>query len=327
MKRPRVYVTRKLPQEALSMIDSECEMKINPNDRVLQRPELEDNIKGIEGLLCLITDEIDAGLLDLNPSLRMIANYGVGFNNIDVEACTQRKIPVSNTPGVLTESTADLTWALLMACARRVVEGDRLLRDGKFEGWGPMFLLGTDVYGKTLGIIGLGRIGRAVIRRAVGFNMKVIYHSRSRLSQEEELKLGVEYKDFDSILQEADYVSLHVPLTSSTKHLISVRELKMMKKTAFLINTTRGPVVDEKALVEALKTREIAGAGLDVFEDEPRLADGLSQLDNVVITPHTASATTETRTKMAVMAATNLLAGLKGETIPNLVNPLSLKNQ
>lgn len=325
MKRSKVYVTRGLPQKALDMIAAECEMQVNPYDRVMTRQELEEAIKEVDGMLCLLTDYIDASLLDLNPNLKVLANYAVGFNNIDVAACTERRIAVSNTPGVLTETSADLAWALIMAVARRIVEADRFTREGKFDGWGPMMFLGGDVYGKTLGVVGMGRIGQGVVRRAKGFDMKVIYYNTNRKSKAEENALGVEYRELESLLQEADFVSLHVPLIPETVHLIGERELKMMKNTAYLINTARGPVVDEKALVRALREGEIAGAGLDVFEQEPKLEEGLASLDNVVILPHIASASTDTRTKMAMMAAENLLAGLKGEKMPNIINPDVLK--
>jgi glyoxylate reductase len=314
--KPVIYVTRKLPQKALDMISAECKMKVNPDDRVMTRKELEEAIKGIDGLLCLLTDRIDADLLDLNPELKVIANYAVGFNNIDVKACKKRDILVSNTPGVLTETTADLAWSLLMATARRVVEADQYTRAGKYKGWGPMLLLGGDIYGKTLGIIGMGRIGQAVAKRARGFDMKVIYYDNFRPEEEDQ---GMEYREFDSLLQDADFVSIHVPLIAETKHMIGEREFKLMKDTAYLINTARGPIVDEKALIEALKNKEIAGAGLDVYENEPELTPGLAELKNVVLTPHIASASIDTRTKMAVIAAQNLLAGLKGEEMPNLI--------
>jgi glyoxylate reductase len=321
MKKPKVYITRELPKKALDMISAECEMEVNPHDRVLTREELERAVQGIDGLLCLLTDRIDAELLDFNPDLKVIANYAVGFNNIDVKACTERGIPVSNTPGVLTDTTADFAWTLLMATARRLVEADRFTRAGKYEGWGPMMFLGGDIYGQTLGVIGMGRIGQAFAKRACGFDMKVIYYDAFHLTPEKEKELNIEYRELDDLLKEADFVSIHVPLIPETRHLIGERELKMMKETAYLINTARGPIIDEKALVEALKNKEIAGAGLDVYENEPELAPGLVELENVILAPHIASASIETRTKMAVMAAENLLAGLKGETMPNIVNP------
>ncbi|MFP4661735.1 MAG: 2-hydroxyacid dehydrogenase [Halanaerobiales bacterium] len=324
MSRPKVYVSRKLPQKALDMISAECNMEVNPHDRILTREELEEAIEGIDGLLCLLTDTIDADLLDLNPDLMVIANYAVGYNNIDLDACTERGIPVSNTPGVLTDTTADFAWTLLMATARRVVEADRFVRAGKYEGWGPMMFLGGDVHGKTLGVIGMGRIGKAFASRAKGFNMRVVYYDAFRLSPEEEKELGIEYLELDELLSLSDFVSIHVPLIPETKHLIGQSELELMKKTAYLINTSRGPIVDEKALVMALIEGEIAGAGLDVYENEPELMPGLVELDNVILAPHIASASIETRTKMGTMAAENLLAGLKGNKMPNLLNPDAL---
>ena len=325
MSQAKVYVTRKLPASALDRIAEKHRLEVNPHDRVLTRAELEEAIQGIDGLLCLLTDTIDEKLLELNPDLKVIANYAVGYNNIDVQACTHRGIPVTNTPGVLDETTADFAWALLMAAARRVVEADRFTRAGKFQGWGPMLMLGEDVHGRTLGIIGLGRIGQEVARRASGFDMKVLYHSRTRKSKEQEERLGVEYRGLQELLQKSDFVSLHVPLTSETRRLISTRELKLMKETAYLINTSRGPVVDEEALVQALRSREIAGAGLDVFEKEPEVSPGLKELNNVVLAPHIASSSRSTRTRMAEMAVENLLAGLEGREMPNLINPEALE--
>lgn len=325
MGKYKVYVTRRLPQKALDMISTECDMQVNPHDRVLTREELENAVKGIDGLLCLLTDSIDAELLDINPDLNVIANYAVGYNNIDVKACTMRGISVSNTPGVLTDTTADFAWTLLMATARRVVEADKFTRAGKYKGWGPMMFLGGDIYGKTLGVIGMGRIGQAFVKRACGFNMKIIYYDAFRKSEREERELGIEYRPLEELLKEADFVSIHVPLIPETKHLISKEEFKIMKNTAYLINTARGPIVDERALVKGLKDGEIAGAGIDVYEDEPEMAPGLAELDNVIIAPHIASASIETRTKMAIMAAENLLAGLNGKNMPNLVNPEALK--
>lgn len=228
---------------------------------------------------------------------------------------------MTNTPGVLTETTADLAWALLMATARRIVEADGFMRRCDYKGWGPMLLLGGDVYGKTLGLVGMGRIGCAMARRAIGFNMRVLYYDVNRLSEDEERDLNLEHADFDEVLKESDFVSLHVPLVPSTKHLIGARELSLMKPTSYLINTSRGPVVDEKALVEALRSRRIAGAGLDVYENEPMMAPGLAQLDNAVLLPHIASASVDTRTKMGTMAVSNLIAGLAGKLPPNCVNP------
>lgn len=318
--RPKVFVTRRIPEPGLDMLREKCDIEVNPEDRVLTRAEIIEGIKGKDGLLCLLTDTIDGEIMDVNPKLKVISNYAVGFNNIDIPAATKRGIPVTNTPGVLTDTTADFAWALLMATARRVVEGDKFTRAGKYKGWGPMLLLGCDVYGKTLGIVGLGRIGQAVAKRARGFDMRVVYFDEYRLAEEKEKELGVEYLPFEEVLKVADFISIHVPLMESTHHLFGAPQFEQMKRNAIFINTSRGPVVDEKALVEALKSGKIAGAGLDVYEEEPLLAPGLADLDNVVLAPHIASATVETRTKMATMAATNLLAALEGRVPPNIVN-------
>lgn len=315
-----VLITCKLPQTVGDCIEKEHHVQINDQDRPMERNRLLQSVKDKEGLLCTITDQIDRELLDKAPHLRMIANYGVGYNNIDLKAATAKGIPVSNTPGVLTDATADITLALILATARRVVEGDKRNREGKFKFWAPLHFLGREVSGKTLGIIGLGRIGKAVVRRARGFEMRVLYHNRHPMEASEEKELGAEYVDLKRLLSEADFVSLHVPLTDQTHHLIGPRELELMKPSAYLINASRGPVVDEKALVEALKNGNIAGAGLDVYEEEPDLAPGLIDLDNVTLLPHVGSATLETRTKMAQLAADNLLAGLRGEIPPNCLN-------
>jgi glyoxylate reductase len=318
----KVFVTREIPAPGLDLLRQECEVEVNPHDRALTRKELLLGMRGKDGLLCLLTDTIDAAVMDAGlPTLKGLANYAVGFNNIAVAEATRRGLPVSNTPGVLTETTADLAWTLLMATARRIVEADRFTREGKFQGWAPLLFLGQDVHGKTLGLIGFGRIGEAMARRARGFDLKVLYYDARRRPADEERRLGVEYRSLPELLALSDFVSLHVNLDETTRHLIGAPELARMKPTAILINTARGPVLDEKALVEALQRGTIRGAGLDVFEEEPALASGLAELENVVIVPHIASASVETRTKMAVMAAENLLAMLKGEPVPNLVNP------
>ena len=320
MSKPKVFVTQNIPQAGLDLLMMECDVFVNKEDRVLSKGEIIERLKGMDGMVCLLTDAIDGEIMDAEPNLKVISNYAVGFDNIDVEAATERGIPVTNTPGVLTETTADFAWALLMAIARRVVEADKFTREGKFKGWRPQLLLGSDVYGKTIGIVGMGRIGQAMARRARGFGMNILYYDEYRPDPAVEKELGATYVPFDELLQKADYVSIHVPLMESTHHLIGERELKLMKKTAYLINSARGPIVDEKALVKALQEKEIAGAGLDVFEDEPELAPGLAELDNVVIAPHIASATIETRSKMATEAAEGCLSVLKGERPVNLVN-------
>ena len=317
----KILVTRNLPDKAMKLLYETYDVELNPWDRVMTEDELIEGIRDKQGLLCLLTDNISAEIMDEAKNLKVISNYAVGFNNIDVKAATERGIPVTNTPGVLTETTADLAWALLMATARRAVEADAFMRKGAYKGWGPMLFLGGDVYGKTLGLIGMGRIGSAVARRAVGFNMRILYYDMNRLPEDEEKVLNLEYADFDEILRSSDFVSLHVPLVPSTKHLIGTRELSLMKPTSYLVNTSRGPVVDEKALVEALRSKKIAGAGLDVYENEPEMAPGLAQLESVVLLPHIASASVDTRTKMGTIAACNLMTGLAGELPANCVNP------
>ncbi len=316
----KVLVSGRLPEAVIRSIAAEHDVDANPHDYPMERSEILSRVSDKQGFLCMITDSVDAELLDHAPQLKMIANYGVGYNNIDLAAATDRGIPVSNTPDVLTDATADTALALMLACARRVIEGDRRTRQGRFKHWAPLHFLGTEVSGKTLGIVGLGRIGRAVCRRAAGFGMRVLYHNRRRLPPEEESQLGVVHAGLESLLAGADFVSLHVPLTPHTRHLIGADELRRMKSTAYLINTARGPVVDERALVRALQEGRIAGAGLDVYENEPELAPGLAELENTVLLPHVGSATIETRTRMAELAAENLLAGLRGERPPNCLN-------
>lgn len=282
-----------------------------------------EKVRGIDGLLSILTDKIDAEIMDASPGLKVISNLAVGFDNIDVPAATGRGILVGNTPGVLTETTADFAFTLLMAAARRVVEGDKYTRRGDWKTWGPMILLGYDIHHATLGIIGSGRIGMEMAKRARGFDMKVLYHDVVRRKPEEEAALGLEYvPNLEELLSRADFVTVHVPLTPDTRHMISTREFAAMKPTAVLVNSARGPVVDPKALYEALKSGQIFAAGLDVTDPEPiPMDDPLLTLDNIVIAPHIASGSVATRTKMANMAAANLLAGLKGELPPNCVNP------
>lgn len=319
--KPKIYVTRMLPEAGLDLLAEEYDVEVNPNDRVATREELLAGIQGKDALLALLTDTIDARLMDAEPRLKVISNYAVGFNNIDVAAATERGIVVTNTPGVLTETTADLAFALLTACARRIVEADKFMRAGKYEGWGPMLFLGRDIHGKTLGLVGFGRIGRAMAQRGRGFGMKILYNDAVRASQELERAYNAEYRELPDLLRESDFVSLHVPLLESTHHLISDAQFEVMKTTAIVINTSRGPVVDEKALVRALKAGLISGAGLDVFEWEPQFEPDLERLANVIMVPHIASASVETRTKMATMAAENACAVMRGEMPPNIVNP------
>lgn len=323
----KVLVTARMPAEVLSLIEREHQVEGYDQDIPMDRQRLLRSIADKEGVLCTITDRLDAEVLEHAPALKVIANYGVGFEHIEVEAATHRGIPVTNTPGVLTDATADLAFALILATARRLVEGDKRVRAGKFTYWAPMPFLGRGVSGKTLGLVGLGRIGQAMAKRARGFDMRVIYYSRTPLEPVAEQALRVSYAPLQTLLREADFVSLHVPLTPETRHLISAPELALMKSSAFLINTARGPVVDEAALVTALRRGQIQGAGLDVYEREPELSPGLADLENAILLPHVGSATIETRTQMAQMAAENLLAGLRGDRPPNCLNWAAIKGK
>jgi glyoxylate reductase len=315
----KIFVTRKIPEQGLNLLSKEFDVEINPEDRVLTKKEIIQGLKGKDGLLCLLTDQIDREVIESEPKLKMIASYAVGYNNIDIQAATQKGIPVSNTPDVLTETTAEMAWALLFSVARRIVEGDRFTRKGNFKGWAPLLMLGQDVNNKTLGIIGTGRIGAAFALKSKGFNMQVLYVD-DRKNELLEKALHAQKVMLPELLKKADFISIHVPLVESTHHLIGEKELQMMKKNAILINTSRGPVVDEQALANALYKGLIFGAGLDVYEHEPEIYKDLLNLENVVLQPHSASATYETRTKMAIMAAENLIAGLKGKFPPNCVN-------
>jgi len=315
----KIFITRRLPEEGLKMLD-EHEVEIFEGDAPPSKQEIIEGTRGKDALICLLTDKIDSEVMNASSNLKIIANYAAGYDNIDIDEATKRGIFVTNTPGVLTETVADLAWALILAAARRIVEGDKFMRGGKFKGWAPMLLLGSDVYGKTLGIVGAGRIGQAVAKRAKGFNMRILYYSRKR-KENFEKECNAEYVDLETLLREADFVSLHTPLTPETYHMIGEKELKMMKSSAYLINTGRGKCVDEKALVKALKEGWIRGAALDVFENEPEIESELKELENVVLTPHIGSASYETRSRMAVMVAENVLAALKGEIPPNCINP------
>lgn len=326
MAGPKVFITRKIAQEALDMIDQATEMEVWPEELPPPHDVLVKKAADVEGLLTLLTDRIDSALMDAAPDLKVISNLAVGHDNIDVAEATKRGIVVGNTPGVLTETTADLAFALLMAAARRLVEADSYTRKGLWKTWGPGILLGQDIHNATLGIVGLGRIGAEVARRARGFNMKVLYHDTRRLSRRKERLLGVEFVlGLPELLSASDFVTLHVPLTPQTRHMISTIEFAIMKPTAVLINTSRGSVVNQKALYEALKSRQIFAAGLDVTEVEPIPPDDpLLTLDNLIILPHIGSASVATRKNMALMAAENLLAGLRGEVPPDCVNPEAL---
>lgn len=325
LMKPRVYVTRILPKPAMDRINSHCDAKTWEGELPPPRDVLLENSANVEGLLSLLTDKIDAELMDKAPKLKVVSNCAVGFDNVDIAAATKRGIIVGNTPGILTETTADFAFTLLMSAARRLVEGDKMVRAGKWKTWGPMTLLGQDINGSTLGIIGLGRIGAAMARRAKGFGMKLMYYDVIR-QPEIEKEFGIEFVDINKIFAESDFITLHTNLTPETHHLIGPEQLKKMKKNCILINSSRGPIIDNMALSEALRNGTIAYAALDVTDPEPIPSDHpLIKLDNVIIAPHIASATVATRTKMALMAADNLIAGLKGEMPPNPVNPEALK--
>ena len=321
---PKVYITRKISEAGIKILkDKSYEVEVNPKDKVLSKKELIKALKGknYDAVLCLLTDKIDADVFEAaGQNAKIFANMAVGFDNIDLEAAKERNIMLANTPEVLTETVAEHTFTLMLALAHRIPEADRFTRAGRFKGWAPMLFLGADLSKKTLGIVGLGRIGSRVAYHAVkGFEMKVLYYDIKQ-NQEFEQEFGAIYKsDLDDLLGEADFVSLHVPLLESTRHLINEARLKIMKPTAYLINTSRGAVIDEKALTMALKNKIIRGAALDVFENEPKLTPGLTKLDNVILTPHIASATEETRSKMAELASQNIIEALEGRIPPNLV--------
>lgn len=321
MAKPKAFATRALFPAARAILDAHFDADYWTQPGGIPRPELLKRVADCEALVCVITERVDEELLAAAPKLRIVATVSVGYDHIDVPACTRRGVVVTNTPGVLDDTTADLSWALLMSVARRVVEGDTWVRSGTWNGWDLDQLVGGDIHGKTLGIIGFGRIGQRMARRALGFDMRVLYASRKRASAEVEKELRAEFVDMNRLLAESDFVSLHVPLLPDTRHLINAASFAKMKRTAYLINTTRGPVVDEAALVDALKSGQIAGAGLDVYEHEPKVHPGLLPLKNVVLTPHIGSASVETRTKMAVMAAENVAALFSGRRPPNALNP------
>ncbi len=321
--RPRAFVSRIIPDEGLALVREACDMDLWDGDLPPPRDELLRRVAGVDGALTLLTDKVDDEFLDAaGPQLRVVSNYAVGFDSIDVAACARRGIPVGNTPGVLTDTTADLAWTLLMAAARRVAEGDRYVRDGRWKTWGPLLLLGPDVHGATIGIVGFGRIGQAVARRAAGFGMRILYHDVNELPAAVTDPLGAVYTPLDELLAASDYVSLHVNLTPDTRHLINVRTLGLMRRTAVLVNTSRGPVVDQAALADALEQDVIFAAALDVTDPEPiPMDDRLVGRDDCLIVPHIASASRATRAKMAQMAAANLIAGVRGEALPTEVPP------
>lgn len=310
--RPQVLVTRALPGDVLQPLQAIADVDVHTENRELDKQELIARIRGKQAVISMLVNPMDSEVMDAAPELRIIANYAVGYNNIDVGEATRRGIAVSNTPDVLTDATADMAWALLLGIARRIPEGDRYMREGRFQGWYPTLLLGGNVTGRTLGIIGMGRIGQAVAERAAGFKMKVLYHNRSRLPEAIERQLNAEYAPLEELLSRADFVSLHAPYQPGSPYTIGAEQLQKMKQSAYLINTSRGPLVDERALVAALAGKVIAGAALDVFEHEPAMAPGLSELANVVLAPHLGSATIDTRLAMGEMAVSNVIAVLQG---------------
>jgi len=311
MAKYNVYVTRLIPVEGLTLLRETCNVEINPEDRPLTREELLRNVKGRDGVITLLTDRIDGEVMDAAKGIKGFANYAVGFDNLDLKAATERKIPLSNTPGVLTLATAEMAWALLFAVARRLIESEKVMRSGAWQGWGPLQFIGGDVTGKTLGIVGAGRIGTAMALMSKGFAMKVLYADEVA-NPALEKELGARKVPFEELLRESDFVSVHVPLMPSTRHLFNAKTLALMKPTATLVNIARGGIVDDAALAQALRERRIAAAGLDVFEGEPQVHPGLLEVPNVVLTPHIASATVGTRLAMANLAADNLIAFFDG---------------
>jgi glyoxylate reductase len=326
MPRARVFATRPLFPAAQEILKAECDVEFWTQPERISKEELLRRVKDKDGLVCLLTEKVNDELLRAAPKLKIAANVAVGFDNIDVPACTKRGVVATNTPGVLDETTADFAWTLMMAVARRIGEGEALARSGAWKGWDLDQLVGTDVWGKTLGVVGFGRIGRAMARRAVGFQMKVLYTDAVQAPADVEAELKAEYRDLNALLAEADFVSVHVPLTGDTRGLFDVSRLSKMKPTAFLINTSRGPVVDEAALVYSLESGKLAGAALDVYEQEPFIHSGLKR-PNVVLAPHIASASLETRTKMAVIAAENVVAFFKGKRPGSMLNAEAWKRQ
>jgi len=324
MAKPKVFATHQLFDEARQILDAACDVEYWTKDERPPREEVLRRVKDKEGLVCLLTEKVNDELLRVAPKLRIAANVAVGYDNIDVDTCTKRGVVATNTPGVLDETTADFAWTLMMAVARRLSEGEQLARSGNWKGWNLDQLVGADIWGKTLGLVGFGRIGRAVARRALGFHMKVIYTDAVKAPEELEKSLNAQFRDMNAVLAESDFISLHVPLMPETRGLFDAPKFYRMKPTAFLINTSRGPVVEEAALVAALEAGKIAGAALDVYENEPFIHPGLKR-PNVVLAPHLASASLETRTKMAVMAANNVVALFMGQMPPNMLNPAVLR--
>ncbi len=319
--KPKVFITRQIPLAGVELLRKECEVEMF-EDRPLPRELLLEKVADCQGVIGVLTDKIDAAFFDAAPNLKGYANYAVGFDNIDVAEATRRGVPVSNTPDVLTDATAELAWALLFAVARRVVETDKVMRSGQWNGWGPMQYIGGGVTGKTLGIFGAGRIGTAMAMMSKGYKMRVLYTKASgRRNEELDRELGAELVSMDELLAESDFISLHSPLTPESKHAFNAASFKKMKKTAYIINTARGPVIKEDDLVEALRTGEIAGAGLDVYEFEPKMVEGLAELANAVVLPHIGSATGTARDDMSLLTARNILAMLKNQRAETCLNP------
>ena len=315
----KVFVTYKIPEDGLKLLKEKYELDVYEGEEFLTKEEMLKRVKDADAVITQLRDPVDKEFIDAGKKLKIIANYAVGYNNINVEYAKSKGIYVTNTPGVLTEATADIAWALILAVARKIISADRFVREGKFKGWKPKLFLGYEIHGKTLGIIGMGRIGQAVARRALGFGIKIIYHNRKRLPEEIEKKYSASYVDLETLLKNSDFISINVPLTDETYHLLDEKRLNLLKPNAILVNTARGPVVDEKALYKLLKEGKIAGAGFDVYENEPFLTPGLEKLENVVLLPHIGSATFETRSKMSIMVAENVIDALEGRKPKNLV--------
>lgn len=315
----KVFVSYAIPEKGILLLKEKFDVEVYEGEEFLSKQEMMNKCKDADAIISQLRDPIDEEFINSLTKTKIIANYAVGYNNIDVQAAIKKGIYVTHTPGVLTEATADIAFALILSVARKIVEADKFVREGKFVGWKPKLFLGYDLYGKTLGIIGMGRIGQAVARRALGFGMKIVYYNRNRLPEEIEKEYNARYVTIDELVQISDYISVHTPLTNETYHLLNKERISKMKPNAIVINTARGPVIDEQALYEALKDRKIAGAGFDVYENEPRLTPGLEKLDNVVLLPHIGSATYETRDKMSEMVALNIIEALEGRIPPNLV--------
>ena len=317
--KPVVSITNRFPEIALEKLESRCQLQTNQTDTPPSQETLSQLAEGSDALVTFLSDKIDSDIIDKGKNLKLIANYGAGFNNIDVNHSASNNIWVTNTPGVLHETTADLTWAMILGTARHIVPSERFTRDNQFKGWKSDLFLGTDVYGKTLGVVGCGEIGRAVARRALGFNMRVLYHQRNPLPSATERGLRAEFVGLEQLLRESDFITVHVPLTEETRYLIGEKEFGMMKNSAYFIHTARGKVVDDKALLTALKSGQLAGAALDVYEDEPALTEGMTEQENLMLLPHIGSASVETRNRMALLVADNVLDALDNKKPRSLV--------